>query len=197
MFNPLKQLGVVGLTAAFASPIAAQNYTCRCGAYAPMPSAQTYPSYQADNYVTRVGPSVAAGYAVPRARAPHLTPEYYTPNEANVLYHPVVVPLDEFLRPGEPASLTRDQLQRQRAAADARATPPQPQRVAAPTATTPEADPFADDATAVDASAAPAVPVEQPAREAAPLPTPPQATPPQPAAEPAEQDPFESLEATE
>jgi hypothetical protein len=129
------------------------------------------------------------------APSPRLPSQYYTSEDADVLYHPVVIPLEEFLTTRRPVALTPEQLARQRAAAAARATPPQP---ATPRATTLESDPFTDDtADAGEAASAvgqPAATPEFPATPEQPEPeaeTQPEAEAP-PDSEPAEMedDPF-------
>jgi hypothetical protein len=125
------------------------------------------PSYE--GYFSQAQPSAAVMYSSTGRAADPLPSQYYTSDEADVLYHPVVVPLDEFLRPGQPVALTPEQLARQRAAAEARATPPVPPQ-GAPPAAAPEEDPFADDSDkpAAPAAAEVATPAEMPEVEAAP-----------------------------
>lgn len=114
-------------------------------------------------------------------------------DDAEVLYQPVVVPLDEFFSPGEPRALTADELKLRAAAADARAAAAAAGRsgVAPP-------NPFQDDAAGRTGS--PAGPAETtfddaetPARVVPePRPVPPQSPPP--AVEPeSEVDPFSDL----
>jgi hypothetical protein len=166
--NSLKQLGVVCLAAALVgSPAAGQYYyhgtgagiRCGCDLHKPMPRVQAYGLPNFREYDVQSQSSPVVGYAPSRAAAPRFSRQYYSPEEAQVLYHPVVVPLDEFLRPGRPVALTPEQLARQREAAAARVTPPRPAQIAAPAARTSDADPFADDA-AADRTAAPEAPVE-------------------------------------
>ncbi len=133
-------------------------------------------------------------YPTARAQASRLPSQYYTAEDSDVLYHPVVVPLEEFLTPRHPVALTPQQLARQRAVAEALGTPPQPPQAPTPPAT-PQADPFADDTAtatgeaageAASAAGQPATTLEQP--EPAP---PPEAEAP-PDSDPAEMedDPF-------
>jgi hypothetical protein len=75
--------------------------------------------------------------------------------DADVLYQPVVVPLDEFFSEGNPRSLSAEEIARSAAATEARAaaaTPPQ--NAPAPV------DPFEDDAAAATPAATTAPPAE-------------------------------------
>jgi len=91
-------------------------------------------------------------------------------DESQVLYQPVIVPLEGFLRPGTPPALSAEDLARRAAIAASRAAPSVP-----PQNATPQANPFQDDAgTTQEAVAAPTQPAptaratEQPTEEAAP-----------------------------
>jgi hypothetical protein len=222
MINRLRHIGLVCLAAAFfASPVNAEYHpwsraggSCGCGYHAPYVPVRTEARPYVEGYYSHSLPSAVISPSPARTGTRQFPSQYYTPDEARALYHPVVVPLDEFLSPREPVALTPAELARQRAAAEARATPPQPAPSAVAPATTPDADPFADDAPpagetaraispsapADDAEAAPAesaaeetfaeeaMPAEQPEVE-----SPPDAAAP-PEAGPADPDPFEDLE---
>jgi hypothetical protein len=168
-----RRLGSACLAAALAaSPAAAQYYGVSCGCRAAAPTRRYVDTGQLliNEYHSRSEASAVVG----RSSVPAQTNPYYSADEAQALYHPVVIPLDEFLRPGEPTALTRDELAHQRAAAQARAVPPRPPQSATPQATAAEADPFQDDtaatagpAAATDAQPAPGVnSTEEPAEPA-------------------------------
>lgn len=192
MINPLNQLGLLCCIVACATSTAAAQYhawghydrPCPCGDYAPTspPRAPVYQHYrhafpnyqpQVDSRPVERSPVVRSAPVRPASQQ---APQLYSPEEEHVLFHPVVVPLDEFLRPGAPAALSPKQLARQRAAAEDRARLGQPPQVGAP-AVPPPPDPFADDAPA---------PGETPE---APEPSPPAVTAEEPM-EPAEADAF-------
>jgi hypothetical protein len=67
-------------------------------------------------------------------------------DESQVLYQPVIVPLDGFSLPGIPPALSTEDLARRAAAAESRAAPRLPPQSSAPTSAISEADPFQDDA---------------------------------------------------
>jgi hypothetical protein len=168
----LKRLGVVCLAAAFVgSPAAGQYYygtgasiRCGCDLYEAMPRVRHYEWSNLREYAVHSPSSPVVEYSSGQAVKPQFSRQHYSPDEAHVLYHPVVVPLDEFLRPGQPVALTPEQLARQRAAAASRTTPPTPPQTAVPAATTHDADPFADDA-AAESRAAPPVETAESADE--------------------------------
>jgi hypothetical protein len=89
--------------------------------------------------------------------------------DAGALRAKVVIPLDEFFRPGGPQPLSAEEVARRAAAAQQAplpATPPAP-TPPAPQATVPE-DPFADDSSEAAAGPTPPVPAEPSSPAAAP-----------------------------
>lgn len=134
-------------------------------------------------------------------------------DESQVLYQPVIVPLDGFSLPGTPPALSAEDLARRAAAAESRVAPGLPPQPPASTNTPPEADPFQDDTAPLPpqpgpvppATEAPAEPAEEatPPEEEAPAeedvstdpPAAPEAeTPQQPSATESEDDPFQDFQ---
>jgi hypothetical protein len=151
--------------------------------------------------------------ALARGRLSRAQSEPRASDESQVLYQPVIVPLDGFSLPGTPPALSSEDLARRGAVAESRVAPRLPPQPPASTNTPSEVNPFQDDAApaptppapAARATEAPAEPVEEmpPAEVEAPAeedaiaepPAAPEAeTPPQPSATESEDDPFQDFQ---
>ena len=143
MRTTLKRLGSAYLAACgLAATAAGQYYYDVSAAGSACPCRRPYVSHPGMQFSTHSRPSTVAGHSATHAPTQRLPSRYYTPEDAQVLYHPVVVPLEEFLSPRRPIALTPAQVARQKAAAEARATAAQSPQAATP----PANDPFTDDA---------------------------------------------------
>ena len=88
-------------------------------------------------------------------RLGHAPSQTRASDESQVLYQPVIVPLDGFLQPGTPPALTAEELSRRAASAESRDAPRLPPQTPGSTSPSSETNPFQDDAAAAPAQPAP------------------------------------------
>jgi tetratricopeptide (TPR) repeat protein len=94
--------------------------------------------------------------ALVQQRATRAQSESRANDESQVLYQPVIVPLDGFLSPGIPRALSAEDLARRAAVAESRGAPRLPPQSRGSASTPTEPNPFQDDTAAAPAQPAPA-----------------------------------------